>query len=155
MKRMAAFPFPLPFLLNMSSALLVRDAGWGAVRAPLQRIVPTLSHERHKGQLGRVGVLGGSADYTGAPFYAAKAALLFGADLVFVFCDQQALIPIKSYSPEFMVTALYDSALEQRKDQDQDQKKEQKGESEKIMVEKMRASLWRLHVVVMGPGLGR
>lgn len=72
-------------------------------------IVPPLSGASYKGQMGRIGVLGGSPDYTGAPFYAAQSALRFGADLLFVFCAKQAEGPIKSYSPELMVTSFYDA----------------------------------------------
>jgi ATP-dependent NAD(P)H-hydrate dehydratase len=71
--------------------------------------VPALDGDSHKGQHGRVGVIGGSVDYTGAPYYAAESALRFGADLSFVFCAKQAMVPIKSYSPELMVTAFYDA----------------------------------------------
>lgn len=43
----------------------------GAIR----RLVPPLSYGARKGQMGRVGVLGGSADFTGAPYYAGMASL--------------------------------------------------------------------------------
>ena len=35
------------------------------------------------------------------------AALRTGADLAFVFCAEEASIPIKSYSPELMVASVY------------------------------------------------
>jgi NAD(P)H-hydrate repair Nnr-like enzyme with NAD(P)H-hydrate dehydratase domain len=69
-------------------------------------IVP-LSPNSHKGSSGRVGVLGGNARYTGAPYYAATAALQVGADLAFVFCADEAALPIKCYSPELMVIPVY------------------------------------------------
>ncbi len=69
-------------------------------------IVP-LSHNSHKGSSGRVGVLGGSARYTGAPYYAATAALHVGADLAYIFCADEAALPIKCYSPELMVIPVY------------------------------------------------
>lgn len=43
----------------------------------------------------------------GAPYYAGAAALKMGADLAFVFCATEACVPIKSYSPELMVTSFY------------------------------------------------
>ena len=46
-------------------------------------------------------------EYAGAPYYAAASALKIGADLAFVFCAKEATVPIKSYSPELMVTAFY------------------------------------------------
>ena len=71
-----------------------------------------LTSSLSKGQNGRVAVLGGSKDYTGAPFYAASAALQMGADLASVFCAEEAVIPIKCYSPELVVSSFYkDSSL--------------------------------------------
>ena len=83
---------------------------WDSIRdlnAHLRKCVPTLSSSCHKGSSGRVGVLGGSARYTGAPYYAAMAALRTGADLAFVFCAEEAAVPIKCYSPELMVASVY------------------------------------------------
>lgn len=34
-----------------------------------KKIVPQLTDERHKGQSGRIGVFGGSMEYTGAPYF--------------------------------------------------------------------------------------
>ena len=78
-------------------------AGTEAVRHFLQHVAPPLDGTAHKGQAGRVGVLGGSKDYTGAPYYSGQAALSVGADLLYLFTAEEACIPIKSYSPELMV----------------------------------------------------
>ena len=40
-----------------------------------RKIIPPLTSELYKGQMGRIGVVGGSSEYTGAPYYAAQAAL--------------------------------------------------------------------------------
>jgi hypothetical protein len=40
--------------------------------------VPPLTSSCHKGSSGRIGILGGSARYTGAPYYAAMASLKVG-----------------------------------------------------------------------------
>lgn len=74
-----------------------------AVRRFLLSVAPPLDGTGHKGQAGRVGVLGGSKDYTGAPYYSGQAALSVGADLLYMFTAEEACIPIKSYSPELMV----------------------------------------------------
>jgi NAD(P)H-hydrate repair Nnr-like enzyme with NAD(P)H-hydrate dehydratase domain len=71
-------------------------------------VVPPLTSSVYKGMMGRIGVIGGSKDYTGAPFYAAEGALKFGSDLSFVYTSTSAAIPIKCYSPELMVTPFYD-----------------------------------------------
>ena len=49
--------------------------------ATLRLLVPTLTAERYKGQAGKVAVVGGCADYTGAPYYAAASALKLGVRL--------------------------------------------------------------------------
>jgi len=41
----------------------------------LRTIIPRLTQELHKGQCGRIGVVGGSLEYTGAPYFAALSAL--------------------------------------------------------------------------------
>ena len=69
----------------------------------LRLLVPPLSPTTYKGQAGKIGCVGGSFEYTGAPFYAALSALKLGADLSHVFCDEQAAVPIKAYSPELIV----------------------------------------------------
>ena len=55
-----------------------------------RNIVPHLDTDRHKGQAGRIGIVGGSLEYTGAPYFAAISALKVGADLVHVFCPDAA-----------------------------------------------------------------
>ncbi|RUS22990.1 hypothetical protein BC937DRAFT_94109 [Endogone sp. FLAS-F59071] len=61
----------------------------------LRQLVPPLSHEFHKGQAGRVGVVGGSEDYTGAPFFSGISAMRLGADLCHIFCEPDAATVIK------------------------------------------------------------
>ena len=59
---------------------------------------------RHKGDLGRLGIIGGCDNYHGAPFYAAMAALRAGGELATVFCQgHSASVAIKALSPELMV----------------------------------------------------
>lgn len=45
---------------------------------------------------GRIGVLGGSGDYSGAPFFSAMGAMRFGADLAHVICEPGAGAVIKT-----------------------------------------------------------
>lgn len=92
----------------MLNVFQVHTLAWKDIASLAQQIVPPLLSSSHKGSMGRLAVIGGSKDYTGAPFYAAQAGLKFGADLSFVFCSQQASVPIKCYSPELMVTPFYD-----------------------------------------------
>lgn len=99
-------------------------------------IVPRLDAAKHKGQAGRIGVVGGSLEYTGAPYFAAISALRVGADLVHIFCAAAAGPVIKAYSPELIVHPILDDR--------------QSGG-----VHLMLRWLERLHVLIIGPGLGR
>jgi len=96
--------------------------------------IPSMDVDRHKGQAGRIGVFGGSFEYTGAPYFTAISALKVGADLVHVFCPQTAAPVIKSYSPELIVHPLLDCSN---------------------AITQIEPWLDRLHVCVIGPGLGR
>lgn len=98
-------------------------------------ITPLLPH-LHKGQNGRVCVVGGCEDYTGAPFFSARATALTGCDMTHVICDQSAATVIKSYSPDLMVHPYLHQGRQ--------------GEMDKI-----RSLISRMHVIVVGPGLGR
>lgn len=96
----SAPPCPIPTRPSLS-------AGAQQAAAVLKRIVPPLDGTTYKGQGGRVGILGGSVDYTGAPFYDAMAALRVGAELCTIYTATEAASAIKSYSPELMVTPVY------------------------------------------------
>ncbi|EJK62079.1 hypothetical protein THAOC_17323 [Thalassiosira oceanica] len=84
---------------------LQRNGDCGTVQ--LAKLFPPLTSTSHKGSHGRIAVLGGNEKYTGAPYYAANAALHCGVDLATVFCASEASVPIKCYSPELMVQAIY------------------------------------------------
>ncbi len=61
----------------------------------------------HKGDNGRVLVIGGSKDYSGAPFLSAMAALRIGADYVAVACPQKVGLAINKLSPD-LITKKFD-----------------------------------------------
>lgn len=92
--------------------MLFRCHGLLASSLPLFIITTTIKEDRsscqptgenYKGQHGKVGVVGGCREYTGAPYFAAQSALRVGADLSWVFCTQSAGPTVKSYSPELIV----------------------------------------------------
>merc|ERR1712224_215451 len=56
------------------------------VLAKVQRMVPPMLEKFHKGQLGRVAVIGGSEDYTGAPYFSAMASARLGCDMSHLIC---------------------------------------------------------------------
>ncbi|KAJ7066494.1 H-hydrate dehydratase [Mycena amicta] len=109
-----------------------------SVLGQVKHLIPPLDGTLHKGQSGRVGVLGGALDYTGAPYFAAISALRFGCDLSHVICSPTAAGAIKGYSPDLIVHPIL------REDASSDQ-----------VSPELKSILSRLHVLVIGPGLGR
>lgn len=94
--------------------------------------------DAHKGQGGRVLVVGGSLDYTGAPALAALAALASGSDLAFVLIPGRVRPIIASYSPELITIPAPDE--------------------EYLTRESLETALHhagRADAVVIGPGLSR
>ena len=65
----------------------------------------------HKGNNGMVLVVGGSHDYSGAPTLAAHSAFKSGVDLVHVACPKSVTLPIRSYSPDFIVHTLSENII--------------------------------------------
>jgi len=111
-----------------------------------RKLVPPMLEKFHKGQLGRVAVIGGSKDYTGAPYFSAMASARLGCDLSYVFCEPSAAQTIKSYSPNLMVSPLL------RSSSSIPEGSHQSGEE---VAQPILDMLPRLHVMVIGPGLGR
>jgi hydroxyethylthiazole kinase-like uncharacterized protein yjeF len=66
---------------------------------------PVPAPDAHKGQNGRVLVVGGGP-YTGAPALAGLAAYRIGADLVFVACPERVRGMVASYSPNLITVPL-------------------------------------------------
>ncbi|GAN09462.1 ribokinase-like protein [Mucor ambiguus] len=109
----------------------------------VRQLIPPLSHEMHKGQAGRVGVVGGSEEYTGAPYYSGITSLKVGVDLCHIFCSPGASTAIKSYSPDLIVHPYL-------RTQDSVQ-----STPIKEIVDNVSSIFSRLHVLVVGPGLSR
>ncbi|KAJ3104043.1 hypothetical protein HDU97_009590 [Phlyctochytrium planicorne] len=110
----------------------------------LRAIAPPLTHDLYKGQSGRICVIGGSEEYTGAPFYAAMSALKMGTDICHVICEKSASTVIKSYSPDLIVHPYLTA------------KESSFSTSEcEAIVSKCLSVIDRVHVVVLGPGLSR
>jgi NAD(P)H-hydrate epimerase len=62
--------------------------------------------EAHKGDFGRLLVIGGSGVYSGAPAYVALAALRAGVDLVYVAAPEKTAYAISAYSPNLITVKL-------------------------------------------------
>ena len=59
--------------------------------------------DNHKGEFGRVLVIGGSKNYSGAPAYASLACINFGCDLVITYVPEIIGDVLRSYSPNLIV----------------------------------------------------
>ncbi|KAL3418762.1 YjeF domain containing protein [Phlyctema vagabunda] len=122
---------------NMSAA--TRD-----ILLKVRKMVPPMLEKFHKGQMGRIAVIGGSEDYTGAPYFSAMASARLGADMSHVICEPQAAQVIKTYSPNLMVHPLMRQSTHARD-----------SETAASIAAAVIEMLPRLHVLVIGPGLGR
>jgi NAD(P)H-hydrate epimerase len=60
----------------------------------------------HKGNNGKILIIGGSKDYSGAPAIAGLAAISSGSDLVYVTSPDPASLAIKATSPDLIVKGL-------------------------------------------------
>ncbi|KAJ6445821.1 GTP-binding nuclear protein [Purpureocillium lavendulum] len=109
-----------------------------SVLAKVRRMVPPMLDKFHKGQLGRVAVIGGSEDYTGAPYFSAMASARLGCDM--------------TYSPNLMVHPLMRQSPPEKSQQQQQHDSDSDAEHIAGRIVDM---LPRLHVLVVGPGLGR
>ncbi|KAL2872433.1 ATP-dependent (S)-NAD(P)H-hydrate dehydratase [Aspergillus lucknowensis] len=112
----------------------------------VRKIVPPLLEKFHKGQHGRVAVIGGSLDYTGAPYFSAMASAKLGCDMSHVICNASAATVIKSYSPNLMVHPILPSS---------NSVKDPNSINAPELASPIISMLSRLHTIVIGPGLGR
>ncbi|KAI1618579.1 Ribokinase-like protein [Exophiala viscosa] len=135
--------------MSSDSGQIKMSAASRAMLSKVKKLVPPMLEKFHKGQLGRVAVIGGSADYTGAPYFSAMASARLGCDLSYVFCEPSAAQTIKSYSPNLMVSPILRSTASISQAQ---KDKEPSGEE---LAQPIIDMLPRLHVLVIGPGLGR
>jgi len=127
---------------NMSSASR-------AMLAKVRKLVPPMLEKFHKGQQGRVAVIGGSIDYTGAPYFSAMASARLGCDMSYVFCEPSAAPTIKSYSPNLMVSPILRSTASILAQNSSDPP------SGEELAKPILDMFPRVHVLVIGPGLGR
>ncbi|CAO3629030.1 unnamed protein product [Cunninghamella blakesleeana] len=110
----------------------------------IKQLIPPLSSHFHKGQAGRIGIVGGSEEYTGAPYFSGISSMRLGADLCHIFCEPSAAMAIKSYSPDLIVHPYMRTKV-----------KMESGIEVKDIIDNVTSIFSRLHVLVVGPGLSR
>lgn len=95
----------------------------------LEKVIIERSRSSHKGDYGRLLLLGGTYPYGGAIIVAALAAVKSGAGLVTVGTDRENIPALHSHLPEAMAFSLQDQQL-------------------------LKEQLEKAEVVLLGPGLG-
>ncbi|MFX1502115.1 MAG: NAD(P)H-hydrate dehydratase [Promethearchaeota archaeon] len=69
-------------------------------------LIPTLKKRKrdvHKGEFGKILIIGGSKNYSGAPAYASLAGINFGMDLVITYVPEIIGNALRSYSPNMII----------------------------------------------------
>jgi len=99
-------------------------------------VLPKRRPEAHKGEYGRVLVVGGSSRYTGAPALVGLAALRSGVDLAVVAAPAETALVISSFSPDLITIRLPCRDLEP------------------AALPQLREDIKRATAVVIGSGLG-
>ena len=89
----------------------------------------------HKGDFGRILVIGGSIEYTGAPALSALSALITGADLVTIVTPNQIANTIRGYSPNIIVKEYTGKYLNEK--------------GVKLAIKEMK----KANTILIGPGL--
>ncbi|KAI1082680.1 Ribokinase-like protein [Whalleya microplaca] len=135
----------------MSPEAVDMSATTREILGKVRQMVPPMLERFHKGQLGRVAVIGGSEDYTGAPYFSAMASARLGCDMSHVICTPAAAAVIKTYSPNLMVHPL----MRQSSPPSPSPKPTDLDEEAVSISRPIIDLLPRLHVLVVGPGLGR
>ena len=105
----------------------------------IRRALPARARDSHKGEFGRVLIVGGSRGKPGAAGLAALGALRAGAGLVTVATGRSAQPTVHAHSAEVMVEPLTET---------------EKGTLSRKVLTSLRRTLERMDVLVIGPGLG-
>jgi NAD(P)H-hydrate epimerase len=115
---------------------LPREAETTAGPGDVLMALPERRPEAHKGEHGRLLVVGGGSSYTGAPALVALAALRSGVDLATIAAPAEAATAISSFSPDLIVAKLPGKDLTPE------------------ALPELRRQLERCTAAVIGPGLG-
>ena len=90
----------------------------------------------HKGDFGRILIIGGGESFSGAPALAALAALRTGADLVVIAAPESVSDVIRSFSPNLIVKSLPGKNLSKK------------------CIEILETEIEKYDTIILGPGIG-
>ncbi len=104
------------FFITMTNIGTERSENMAKITLPLMEVnentlkkwIPERKRHSHKGDYGKILILGGAVGYTGAPALAARAAARSGAGLIFVGVPQSIYTVVASKLDEPMVFPLPD-----------------------------------------------
>jgi NAD(P)H-hydrate epimerase len=113
-----------------------REAEIYAGPGDVEDVTKPRAPEAHKGDFGRLLVIGGSEIYSGAPSLVALAGLRAGVDLVFVAAPERTATSIASFSPNLITIKLAGEHLNESN------------------IETLKPHIVRSTCVAIGPGLG-
>lgn len=103
----------------------------------VRSLLPVRDPRSHKGQNGRVLIVGGSIDYHGAPILAGLGALNSGSDLVYLFVPESNFEVSRAMYPDFIVRKFAGEFL-----------------TVEVVAEIVEFGKKKADSVVIGPGLG-
>ncbi len=115
---------------------LPKDVEWFAGPGDVSLVSKPRPREVHKGDFGRLLVVGGNEVFSGAPALVAMAALRTGVDLAYITAPEKTALAISSMSPALITVKLEGKYLNSRN------------------VNLIRQYLETSTAVVIGPGLG-
>ncbi|MFH1821541.1 MAG: NAD(P)H-hydrate dehydratase [Methanobacteriota archaeon] len=81
-------------------------------KTDVRGIIPRRSPESHKGDFGRLLVVGGGSRYVGAPALVGLAALRSGVDLAVIAAPEKTAWTINTFSPDLITVKLHTQDLE-------------------------------------------
>ncbi len=84
----------------------------------IEKLLPKRDTKSHKGQNGKVLIVGGSIEFSGAPILAGLGALYSGADLVYLYVPSSNFDVTRSMYPDFIVKK-FDGEFLQKKDSEE------------------------------------
>ncbi|MDK2951032.1 MAG: ADP-dependent NAD(P)H-hydrate dehydratase / NAD(P)H-hydrate epimerase [Kosmotogales bacterium] len=123
--------FPKKVIFENSSINLIH-------RMMIKNILPPRKADSYKGTYGKVLIIGGSKEYSGAPLLSAMGALRTGAGIVYTYTPLRVQEVIRNKYPEIIASSGEDSDL--------------LIEQDIFQIEKL---VREMDVIVLGPGIGR
>lgn len=105
-------------------------------KSEVKKLFPYRGESSHKGDNGRVCIIGGSIDYYGAPIFAGLGAVHSGADLVYIYVPESNFDCSRSFYPDFLIRKFDGDHLSDKN------------------LDKLLDLANSCHCVVVGPGIG-